>query len=147
MLHLEDFSVGAKFAAGPIAVTAAEIKGFAAAFDPQPFHLDEVAAEATPFAGLAASGWHTGAMTMRLLVQALPIAGGVIGGGVDELRWLRPVRPGDALRVEAEVLEVRVSGSRPTQGWVRMRNTTYNQEDQPVQSFVANLVVPRRGAP
>jgi acyl dehydratase len=147
MLHLEDFSIGGKFAAGPIAVTAAEIKGFAAAFDPQPFHVDEVAAEATPFAGLAASGWHTGAMTMRLLVEALPIAGGVIGGGVDELRWLRPVRPGDALRVESEVLEVRVSASRPTQGWVRMRNTTYNQEDQPVQSFVANLVVPRRDLP
>jgi len=97
------------------------------------------------FRGLAASGWHTAALTMRLLVESgLNPAGGVIGAGVEELRWPRPVRPGDELRIESEVIEVRPSQSRPEQGWIKLRTTTLNQNGEPVQSFVANLLVPRR---
>ena len=106
----------------------------------------EAAAKATLFAGLAASGWHTAALTMRLLVDGgAPIAGGIIGAGTDELRWPRPVRPGDQLRVESEVLEIQPSRTRP-QGRMKLRTTTLNQNDEPVQVMVANLVVPRRGA-
>jgi acyl dehydratase len=143
-LYFEDFAVGQIFRAGPRHVTAEEIKRFAAEFDPQPFHLDEMAAGATVFGGLAASGWHTAAMTMRMLVDgALPIAGGIIGSAIDELRWLRPVRPGDILTVEAEIIEVRDS-SRPTQGRIRTRSTTRAADGEAVQSFIANLLVPRR---
>ena len=128
-----------------LGVTEADIKAFAEKFDPQPFHLDGEAAKATMFGGLAASGWHTAAMTMRLLVDGgAPIAGGIIGAGMDELRWPKPVRPGDELTVESEVLEIRPSRSRPTQGMVKMRTTTLNQNGEPVQVFVGNLVVPRR---
>lgn len=121
------------------------IKGYARQFDPQPFHLDEQAAEATFFKGLAASGWHTVSVTMRLLVDGgLPIAGGIIGAGVDEIRWPRPTRPGDTLRLVTEVLEVRPSKSRPDQGLMKVRTTTLNQNDEPVQVMVSNLVVMRR---
>jgi acyl dehydratase len=145
-LHLEDFAVGQIFRSARLRVEEAEIKAFAAQFDPQPFHLDAVAAKATMFGGLAASGWHTAALTMRLLVDGgAPIAGGIIGAGTDELRWPRPVRPGDELRVESEVLDIRPSRSRPQQGLVKMRTTTFNQNDEPVQVMVANLLVPRRG--
>jgi acyl dehydratase len=97
------------------------------------------------FGGLAASGWHTMALTMRLLVDGgAPIAGGIIGAGAEELRWPKPVRPGDELTVESEVLEIRPSRSRPTQGLMKMRSTTFNQNGEPVQVFVANLVVPRK---
>ena len=141
-LHLEDFVVGQVFRSTSLRVEEADIKAFAAQFDLQPFHLDDAAAKATLFGGLAASGWHTAALTMRLLVDGgAPIAGGIIGAGTDELRW---PRPGDELRVETEVLEIRPSRSRPTQGLVKMRTTTLNQNDEPVQIFVANLVVPRR---
>lgn len=144
-LYLEDFAVGQIYRSATMRVDTPEIKGFAQQFDPQPFHLDETAAKATLFAGLAASGWHTAAITMRLLVAGgAPIAGGIIGAGVDELRWPRPTRPGDLLRVESEVLEVRPSRSRPDQGLLKMRTTTLNQNDEPVQSMVANLLVPRR---
>jgi acyl dehydratase len=144
-LYLEDFAVGQVFRSGSLRVTEADIKAFAAQFDPQPFHLDDAAAKATLFGGLAASGWHTAALTMRLLVDGgAPIAGGIIGAGTDELRWPRPVRPGDELRAESEVLEIRPSRSRLTQGMVKMRTTTLNQNGEPVQIFVANLVVPRR---
>jgi acyl dehydratase len=143
--YLEDFAVGQRFGSGRQLVTAAEIKAFAAAFDPQPFHLDEEAARRTIFQGLAASGWHTAALTMRLLVTSeLKTAGGILGAGFDELRWPRPVRPGDELRVESEVLEVRPSKSRPEQGLIKVRTTTLNQDDEAVQVFVGNLVVPRR---
>jgi acyl dehydratase len=126
-------------------VEADRIKSFAAEFDPQPFHLDDAAARETIFRGLAASGWHTAAMTMRLLVESeFEPAGGIIGGGFDELRWPRPVRPGDELRVESEVLETRPSKSRPAHGLVKVRTTTLNQHNEPVQVFVANLLVPRR---
>lgn len=143
--YLEDIAVGQIFGSGRIRVDAAGIKAFAATFDPQPFHLDEDAARGTMFGGLAASGWHTAALTMRLLVEGeLRIAGGIIGAGCDELRWPRPVRPGDELRTESEILEVRPSRSRPQQGLVKLRTTTLNQNGEPVQIFVGNLVVLRR---
>jgi acyl dehydratase len=144
-LYWEDFAIGQIFRSGSVTVTREDIKAYAAQFDPQPFHLDEVAAKATFFGGLAASGWHTASITMRLLADGgAPIAGGIIGSGIDELRWLRPVRPGDRLRVESEVIEVQPSRSRPEQGRMRMRNTTFNQNDEPVLTFISNLIVPRR---
>lgn len=141
-LRCADFRVGQTFRSAALTVTAEEIKAFARQFDPQRFHLDDAAADAGPFKGLAASGWHTAALTMRLVVESgLPIAGGVIGAGVDELRWLRPVRPGDVLHVEAEVLEVIPSTSRPGQGRIRVANRTCLVDGTQVQSFVALLVV------
>jgi acyl dehydratase len=144
--YLEDFQVGQTFAgATRVRVAAERTKSFAAEFDPQPFHLDENAARASVFGGLAASGWHTAAITMRLLLDSdLQPAGGILGVGIDELKWPRPVRPGDELRVESEVLEVRPSRSRPDQGLVRVRNTTLNQNGEAVQVFIGNLIVPRR---
>jgi acyl dehydratase len=145
MRYLEDFAVGQKFGSAALRVEEQRIKQFAAEFDPQPFHLDDAAARATLFGGLAASGWHTAAMTMRLLVDSdVKPAGGIVGAGFDEFRWPRPVRPGDELRIEAEVLEVRPSKSRPDQGMVKLRTTTLNQRNEPVQISVGNLVVPRR---
>jgi acyl dehydratase len=139
-LYLDDLHVGRRFTAGPVTVTAAEIKSFAAAFDPQPFHLDEAAAEATLFRGLAASGWHTAALTMRMLTAGgLPIATGVIGVG-GEIAWPRPVRAGDALRVETEVLEITPSRSKPTQAVVKVRTTTLNQNGETVQVLTAKLL-------
>jgi acyl dehydratase len=143
--YLEDFVVGQTFRSGRLPIDKDRIKTFAAEFDPQPFHLDELAARDTIFGGLAASGWHTAAITMRLLVESdLRPAGGIVGAGFDEFRWLRPVRPGDQLRIEAEVLEVRPSRSRPHQGLIKVRTTTLNQNDESVQVIVGNLVVPRR---
>ena len=145
MRYLEDFELGQKFASGRLSVDPARIKSFAAEFDPQPFHLDEDSARETFFRGLAASGWHTAAMTMRLLVDSeLKPAGGIIGAGFDEMRWPRPVRPGDELHVESEVLDVRPSKSRPDQGVIKVRTTTLNQNGEPVQVFVGNLIVLRR---
>ena len=146
--YLEDFAVGQKYPAGSHRITSEEIKAFAASFDPQPFHLDEEAAGKTFFKGLAASGWHTAALTMKLLVTgSLEPAGGIIGAGFEEFRWPAPVRPGDELRVESEILEVRPSQSRPTQGLIKVRTTTYNQRGEAVQVFVGSLVVPRRPTP
>jgi acyl dehydratase len=143
--YLEDFAVGQHFRAGPVAIDEAAIRTFAAEFDPQPFHLDATAARGTIFGGLVASGWHTAALTMRLLVTSdLRPAGGIVGAGFDELRWTRPVRPGDQLRVDVEILEVRPSRSRPDQGLVKLRTTTLNQHDEAVQVTVGSLVVPRR---
>lgn len=144
--YLEDFAVGQVFDAGPLRVDADEIKAFAAQFDPQPFHLDEETAKASFFGGLAASGWHTAALTMRLIVGGdLKPAGGVIGAGM-EINWPRPVRPGDELRLKGEILEVRPSKSRPTQGTIKVRSTTLNQNGDAVQILVATLVVPTRQA-
>jgi acyl dehydratase len=144
-LYFEDFAVGQIYRTGELTVSADAIKAFATSFDPQPFHLDDAAATKTFFQGLAASGWHTAALTMRLLVtEGAPIAGGIIGAGMDELRWPRPVRPGDRLHLESEVMDVRPSRSRPEQGLVKMRTTTLNQNNEPVQIVVGNLVVPRR---
>ena len=145
--YLEDFAVGQTFGSGRLRVDAERIKTFAAEFDPQPFHLDEEAARGSIFRGLAASGWHTAAMTMRLLVEGeLKPAGGIVGAGFDEFQWPRPVRSGDELRVEAEILEVRLSKSRPSQGMIKVRTTTLNQNGEAVQISVGNLVVPRRPA-
>jgi acyl dehydratase len=144
-LYFEDFAVGQIYGSGRRWVEADRIKSFAREFDPQPFHLDEATARDTFFGGLAASGWHTAALTMRLLVDSeLNIAGGIIGAGIDELRWPRPVRPGDELRLESEVMEVRPSKSRSDIGLVKVRTTTFNQKDEPVQMMVSSLVVPRR---
>ena len=119
--YLEDFAVGQTFGSGRLAVDKERIKSFAAEVDPQPFHLDEQAARDTVFRGLAASGWHTAAMTMRLLVESeLKPAGGVVGAGGDEIRWPRPVRAGDELHLESQVLEVRPSKSRPDQGLIKV---------------------------
>jgi acyl dehydratase len=146
MRYLEDFAAGQTYGgAARLRVEAERIKSFAAEFDPQPFHLDEAAARASIFGGLAASGWHTAAMTMRLLVASdLQPAGGIVGAGFDEFRWPVPVRPGDELRVQSEVLEVRPSKSRPDVGLVKVRTTTYNQKGEAVQVNVGNLMVPKR---
>jgi acyl dehydratase len=145
MLYFEDLAVGQKFpSARRRPVETAEITNFAAEFDPQPFHLDAGAARESAFGGLAASGWHTAAMTMRLIVDSeFRPAGGIIGFG-GELAWLKPVRPGDELRVESEILELRQSRSRPDQGLVKVRVTTLNQHDEPVQTFTPTLLVNRR---
>jgi len=143
--YLEDLAPDQKYGSGRIRVDAERIKRFAAEFDPQPFHLDEEAARRSIFGGLAASGWHTAALTMRLFVESeFRPAGGIIGAGFDEFRWPLPVRPGDELHLEIEVLEVRPSKSRPNQGMVKVRVTTLNQSGEAVQINVGNLVVPRR---
>src|SRR4051794_24101697 len=126
-LHLDDLHEGQRFESASLEVTAADIKDFARLFDPQPFHLDEAAAEGTFFAGLAASGWHTAAATMRLLVASLPIAGGVIGAG-GEVSWPRPTRPGDVLRVVSIIETVTPSRSRPDRGTIVLRSETRNQK-------------------
>lgn len=142
---LDDFEVGQVFdSAGTVEVTTDAIKQFAGQYDPQPFHLDEAAAEASFFRGLAASGWHTAALTMRLLVDTLPVQGGLIGAGFEEFRWPRPTRPGDVLRVQAEVLGVKMSQSKPQQGFLYHRVTTFNQHDEPVLVMTGNLLVPRK---
>ena len=121
-------------------MTAAEIKSFAAQFDPQPFHLDEDAASASVFGGLAASGWHTAGLTMRLLVDGLQIAGGLVGAAV-EVAWPQPARPGDRLRVAVEVLEARASRSKPAQGVVKLRTTTRNQAGEALQVMTSTMLV------
>ena len=143
-LYLEDLSVGQRFASAEQTLDADAIIGFASKYDPQPFHIDEAAARDTLFGGLAASGWHTACTMMQLIVGGgLPIAGGIIGTG-GELLWTRPVRPGDTLHVECEVLEITPSRSKPDRGTVVVRCVTLNQHDEMVQSFTPKLVVPRR---
>jgi acyl dehydratase len=142
LLRFAEFQPGQVFRSPAHTVTADEIKEFAEKFDPQPFHLDEAAAVAGPFGGLAGSGWHTAALTMRLSVLGgLPIAGGIVGSLVEELRWHRPLRPGDTLVVESEVLEVIPSKSRPGQGRLRVAVRTLGQDGKAVQSFVVTLHV------
>jgi acyl dehydratase len=146
-LYLDDLRVGQRFASATHVIDAAQIKAFARQFDPQPFHLDEEAAKAGLFGGLVASGWHTAAITMRLQVDSgLPIAGGIVGIG-GEMSWPRPTRPGDALSVVSEILEVTPSRSRPDRGVVRMRSETRNQRNEVVQILDAKLFVPRRADP
>jgi len=143
-LYLDDLSVGQRFVSGTHTMDAAEIRQFAARYDPQPFHLDDAAARGTLFGGLVASGWHTAGTTMRLIVNGgLPIAGGILGTG-GELLWTRPVRPGDTLHVECEVLEVTRSRSKPDRGTAVIRCLTLNQDGETVQSFTPKIVVPRR---
>ena len=142
---LEDYQVGQTYGSSVARVEADRIKSFAVEFDPQPFHLSEEGAAGTIFGSLAASGWHTAATTMRLVVEGtLRPAGGVVGLGFDEFRWPTPVRPGDELRVESEILEVRPSETRPDQGVIKVRMTTTNQNRQPVQIAVGHLLVRRQ---
>jgi acyl dehydratase len=123
-------------------VTAEEIKEFAEKYDPQPFHLDEAAGESSFFQGLAASGWLTAAIVMRLRVESFKISGGIIGAGVEEMRWLQAVRPDDNLRTESEILSTRHSMSRPAFGVVRSRTTVFNQRDEVVMRSVVNFLAP-----
>lgn len=143
--YLEDYAAGQIYRTGHLRVDEAQVKAFAAEYDPQPYHLDDAAARSTIFGRLAASGWHTAAMTMRLMVEGeLKPAGGIIGLGFEEFRWPKPVYPGDELRVQSEVLEVRPSKSRPREGFIKLRNTTLNQHGEAVQITVGSLLVPRR---
>jgi len=147
-LYFEDLYPGRKFASvRTYKVTAEEIKEFAERYDPQPFHIDEDAGESSFFQGLAASGWLTAAIVMRLRVESIQIAGGMIGAGVEEIRWTRPVRPGDTLRTEAEILSVRHSTARPAYGVVRSRTLVYNQRDELVMRSIVNFLAPLRTAP
>lgn len=144
--YLEDLKVGDRFCSGSLQLDAAQIKAFAQHFDPQVFHLDETVAEHTFFRGLAASGWHTAAITMRLLVTSdMKLAGGVIGAGV-ELNWPAPTRPGDTLRVESEIVEITPSQSKPDRGIIKIHCKTVNQDGLVVQKMFAKLVVRRRQA-
>ena len=142
----EDFPVGTRLVSTSCPVTAEEIVDFARKFDPQVFHLDPRLAEKTLLGGLAASGWHTAAVSMRLFIDAMNVSGGIVGLGVDELKWPNAVRPGDNLRVEIEVLAARCSKSRPGYGIIRIHNVTKNQRDEVVQSFMANAMLPARGS-
>ncbi len=143
-LYLEDFEKGQRFVSEALTVEPDAIKAFAAAFDPQPFHLDETEAKTSLFGGLVASGWHTAAMTMRLLVESgLPIAGGLIGAG-GEIAWPRPTRPGDVLTVECTVMDVARSQSHPERGRIAVRMETLNQDRQAVQVATMTLIAPSR---
>jgi acyl dehydratase len=142
-LYLEDFEVGQVFESPSRPITPDAIKAFAAEFDPQPFHLDEAAAGESFFGGLAASGWHTAALTMRLLTEAVPVAGGLIGAG-GEISWPRATRPGDVLRLVSRVEAVAPSRSRPDRGMITLRSETLNQRGEAVQILVAKLIAFRR---
>jgi len=144
LIYLDDLAVGRKFMTASATITAADIKTFAAQFDPQAFHLDEAAADTSVFRGLAASGWHTGSLSMRLMVQSdFKIAGGLIGLS-GEVSWPRATYAGDTIRVEIEILDVRISASKPDRGIITVRNTTLNQRSEPVQIGVFKMLVPRR---
>ena len=144
-LYFEDLRPGMKFnSLRSYKVTAEEIKEFGSKYDPQPFHLDEAAGENSFFKGLAASGWLTAAIVMRLRVQSITVAGGMIGAGVEEMRWTQPVRPGDSLRTEIEVVGVRLSNSRKEFGVVRTRTLAFNQRDEVVMRSTVNFLAPVR---
>ncbi len=146
-LYLDDLYIGQKFTSSTFHLTEEKIKAFAAEFDPQPFHLDEAAAKASVFGGLAASGWHTAAVAMRLLVDGgLPLGNGIIGLGGD-LAWPKPTRPGDTLHVESEILEIVPSRSKPNQAIVKVRSTTLNQNGEAVHSFTSKCLVFKRPQP
>ena len=142
----DDLKLGMRFKSGEIAISADDIKRFASEFDPQPFHLDEVAAKDSAFKGLAASGWHTAAISMNLSLQTRPFGPHpLLGAGVDELRWMKPVRPGDTLHVEGEVVELVPSRTKP-QGIAKIKWTAFNQHGEPVYTFTPIGIVPRRPA-
>ena len=146
VLYFDDLHVGQRFMSGTQLIDEDQIKAFAKQFDPQPFHLDTEAAKETLFEGLVASGWHTAAISMRLTVEGLSIAGGIVGAG-GQVDWPKPTRPGDTLHVESEILELRPSRSRPDRGMATIRSETVNQLGEIVQVFIAKLVVPRRTSP
>ncbi len=143
-LYLEDLSAGMTFAAGPVKISEADIIAFGKMYDPQPFHIDPEAAKNTIFTGLAASGWHTMALTMRMLVNGAWLAGGVIGFG-GEISWPGPVRPGDELSVECEIIEITPSRSKPTQAVATLRAVTKNQNGETVQILTSKNLVFKRG--
>lgn len=140
-LGLGDLRIGQVFQSKPRTIELEEIKAFATQFDPQPFHLDEEAAKESFFGQLVASGWHVASITMRLLVDTIPIKGGLVGGGGD-IQWLRPTLPGDAVRVETEIIAIKPSEKRPEQGTVTVRSTTKNQDGNAVMVMTSRLVVP-----
>jgi len=141
--HFEDVEVGTTASFGRRTVTAEEIRTFAREYDPQPFHFDEAAAEESPFGGLIASGWHTAALTMRLLVDNVLNDSAAVGAaGVDELRWPNPLRPGDTISCEAEVIDT--EPFRPTTGLVLVRTVTTTEEGDAVMSMVGRMIYPRR---
>lgn len=142
-LYLEDLEAGQIFYSEAYILDEVRLKDFAREFDPQPFHLDHEAALPTLFGGLAASGWHTAAITMRLMVESVPIAGGMIGAGV-EVTWPQPTRPDDRLRLESKILEVTPSNSKPDRGWIRLESLTFNQHDELVQRLVSRILVFKR---
>jgi acyl dehydratase len=142
--YFEDIKVGDRFKSSSYKVTEDGIISFAREFDPQSFHLDSAKAKQTMFEGLIASGWHTAAITMRLFVQTLNFAEGAVGLEVDELRWPNPVRPGDLLQVETEIVDLRESRSKPNHGIIRLRNVTSNQRGEIVQTMMASAMVPKR---
>jgi acyl dehydratase len=141
--YFEDLKAGERFKSAIYKVSEEQIISFAREFDPQPFHLDAVVADQTMFKGLIASGWHTAGITMRLFVQTLNFAEGAIGLGVDELRWPNAVRPDDVLQVETEIVDLRLSQSKPSHGIVRLRNVTTNQRGEIVQTMTASALVLR----
>ncbi len=142
-LYFEDFTLGRKFQSAYSAkISAAEMKEFGEKYDPQPFHLDVAAGESSFFKGLAASGWLTAALVMRMRVDTIKVAGGMIGAGVDEIRWTTPVRPNDSLRTESEVVSVRPSRKRPEFGVVKLTTITYNQRDEIVMKSTVNFLAP-----
>ncbi|QNP47960.1 MaoC family dehydratase [Diaphorobacter aerolatus] len=146
LLYLDDIHVGQKFVSAEHALDEAQIVAYAREFDPQVFHTDAELAKNTFFEGLAASGWHTASITMKLVVQSLPMSAGVIGAGVEELSWPRPTRPGDVLHLESEILEIIPSRSKPDRAIVRIRCETRNQRGEVVQSFIPRLLAFKRPA-
>ena len=142
----DDLKVGMRFKSGELTVSKEDILRFASEFDPQPFHLDDEAARHTILGGLAASGWHTAAMSMRLALSTRPFGPHpLFGAGVDELRWMKPVRPGDTLHLEGEVMELIPSKSKPL-GTARVKWTAFNQNGEAVYTFNPIAIVPRRPA-
>ena len=143
-LYFEDFFVGQVFESDTYEITRERIHAFASEFDPQAFHLDEAAADASFFQGLAASGWHTAAVAMRLRVQTIQVLGGMVGAGIEEIRWTKPVRPGDTLKLREEVTGTRLLTSRPQYGLVKMNSTTTNQHGEVVMTMKVSALAPRR---
>src|ERR1700733_7755243 len=146
-LYFEDFFPGQVFDSFySYRVKSAEIIGFGERYDPQPFHIDETAGQNSFFHGLAASGWLTAAIAMRQRVQAIRVSGGMIGAGVEEMRWTKPVRPGDKIRTSSEIQHTRPLASRPTYGLVRCLSTVYNQRDEVVMTSITNFLAPLKAA-
>lgn len=144
-MYFEDFYPGQVFdSERSYRITAKEIKSFGEQYDPQPFHIDETAGKNSFFSGLCASGWLTAAIVMRLRVESIKVAGGMIGAGVEEMRWTHPVRPDDYLRTQAEIIDVRRSATRPEFGVVRSRTTVFNQHNQIVMRSIVNWLAPLR---
>jgi acyl dehydratase len=142
-LYLEDLNVGQRFVSAPHTLDAEQIKAFAAEFDPQPFHLDEAAAQGSLFGGLAASGWHTAALTMRMLVESMPLADGLVGAEL-QLAWPKPTRPGMTLQVFSEIVDIKPSRSRPDMAIVTARNETRDEDGEVVQLFTVKMPVFKR---